>query len=111
MPAYDPRIIENFAVKAYKTGSKSIEIIIAKYEENFYIKNAIAFHHNVLIKSGRRHKSLCDLTSLNNFNENETKALKEAVEAVKQISKYGFEATLQQKVVKYSWFFDEPIIK
>jgi hypothetical protein len=109
MPAYDPQTVEKFAIKAYKEGRKNIEVIIAKYEENFYMPKAVAFHHNILLKSGKKQKSLCDLTSLNGFNENETTALKEAAEAVKQIADYKIlKVTLQEKVVGYSWFLDKP---
>ena len=109
MPAYDPETIENFTVKAYKKGCNSINVIIAKYEENFYIPNATAFHHNILLKSGKRQKSLCDLTSLNGFDENETQAREEAKEAMNQIATYKIlKVTLQEKIVEYNWFLGKP---
>jgi hypothetical protein len=121
MPAYDPKTVENFAAEAYQKGC-NVEVIIAKYEQNLRIRNTTAFHHNIMLKSkkkkkglfdlifGEKKKSLCDLMSLNGFNENETKAFKEAAEAVKQISKYGIKVTLQKKEVGYSWWLDKPIL-
>jgi hypothetical protein len=110
MAAYDYKAVNKFASLALQKGVKTIDVIVAEYEQTFLLKPDKIYHYNIILKADEKEVSILDLKFPKHSKEHRSRAYEEAKAAMKKLKDWHLEAYALPKFVEYSWFFAKPLL-
>jgi hypothetical protein len=132
MTAYDYKAVNRFASLALQKGVKTIDVIVAEYEQTYLLKSDKVYHYNIMLKadnknpphnalqrikygvlarfSNKNEISILDLKFPEHSKKHRSRAYEEAKAAMKKLKDWHIDAYALPKFVEYSWFFAKPLL-